>query len=122
MASLTTAGAVTLERVAQDGMRVRASAGASSFRRQETLETHLEAARAQVERLAKEREHPDPGVNQRERAARERAARKRVERVERPWTTCPKRRLPRNAKQTQAIAKRAKVSAPRVPPRTRRPG
>jgi len=30
---LMAAGAVTLERVAQDGMRVRASAGASSFRR-----------------------------------------------------------------------------------------
>ncbi len=38
VASLMAAGAVTLERVAQDGMRVRASAGASSFRRQETLE------------------------------------------------------------------------------------
>ncbi len=53
---MTAAGAVTLERVAQDGMRVRASAGASSFRRQETLEAHLEDARAQVERLAQERE------------------------------------------------------------------
>ena len=37
VASLTVAGAVTLERVAQGGMRVRASAGASSFRRKETL-------------------------------------------------------------------------------------
>ena len=66
-ASLMAAGAVTLERVAQDGMRVRASAGASSFRRQETLEKHLEEARAQVARLAQEREHPDPGVGQRGR-------------------------------------------------------
>ena len=69
VASLTAAGAVTLERVAQDGMRVRASAGASSFRRRETLEKHLEAAQAQVARLAQEREHPDPGVNRRSRAA-----------------------------------------------------
>ncbi len=74
VASLTAAGAVTLERVAQDGMRVRASAGASSFRRQETLEKHLEEARAQVARLAQEREHPDPGVSRREQQARERAA------------------------------------------------
>ena len=115
VASLTTAGAVTLERVAQDGMRVRASAGASSFRRQETLETHLEAARAQVERLAKEREHPDPGVNQRERAARERAARKRVERVEQALDYLPQAQAAKERQQqTQAIAKRAKVSAPRV--------
>ena len=113
VASLTTAGAVTLERVAQDGMR--ASAGASSFRRQETLETHLEAARAQVERLAKEREHPDPGVNQRERAARERAARKRVERVEQALDYLPQAQAAKERQQqTQAIAKRAKVSAPRV--------
>ena len=112
VASLTTAGAVTLERVAQDGMRVRvrASAGASSFRRQETLETHLEAARAQVERLAKEREHPDPGVNQRERAARERAARERVERVEQALDYLPQAQAAKERQQqTQAIAKRAKV-------------
>ena len=115
VASLTTAGAVTLERVAQDGMRVRASAGASSFRRQETLETHLEAARAQVERLAKERGHPDPGVNQRERAARERAARERVERVEQALDYLPQAQAAKERQQqTQAIAKRAKVSAPRV--------
>ena len=115
VASLTTAGAVTLERVAQDGMRVRASAGASSFRRQETLETHLEAARAQVERLAKEREHPDPGVNQRERAARERAARERVERVEQALDYLPQAQAAKERQQQiQAIAKRAKVSAPRV--------
>ena len=45
VASLSAAGAVTLERVAQDGMRVRASAGAASFRHQERLEKHLELAR-----------------------------------------------------------------------------
>jgi transposase len=49
VATLSAAGAVTLERVAQDGMRVRASAGAASFRRQERLEKHLELARQQVE-------------------------------------------------------------------------
>ena len=37
---------VDLERVAQDGMRVRASAGAASFRRQPTLEEALAEARA----------------------------------------------------------------------------
>ena len=79
VASLMAAGAVTLEKVAQDGMRVRASAGVSSFRRQKRLEECLKEARAQVERLAQEREHPDPGVSQRERTARERAALERVQ-------------------------------------------
>ena len=45
VASLMSAGAVKLKRVAQDGMRVRANAGAGSFRRKETLESCLEAAR-----------------------------------------------------------------------------
>lgn len=35
-------GLVTLKRVAQDGMRVRASAGAASFRREESLRACLE--------------------------------------------------------------------------------
>ena len=111
-ASLMAAGAVTLERVAQDGMRVRASAGASSFRRQETLEKHLEEARAQVARLAQEREHPDPGVGQRSRAARERAARERVEQALRylPQAQAAKERQ----QQTQTIARRAKVTQPRT--------
>ena len=106
------AGAVTLERVAQDGMRVRASAGASSFRRQETLENHLEEAGARVARLAKEREHPDPGVTRREQQARKRAARERVEQALEylPQAQAAKERQ----QQTQAIAKRAKVTPPRV--------
>ena len=82
VAALMAAGEVTLERVAQDGMRVRASAGAASYRRKDTLEACLTQARAQVERLAQERERPDPGVNKRRQRAQERAARERVERVE----------------------------------------
>jgi len=44
-------GLIDLDRVAQDGMRVRASAGAASFRRRQTLERLLEEARAEVQRL-----------------------------------------------------------------------
>ncbi len=117
VASLTKAGAVTLERVAQDGMRVRASAGASSFRRKDTLERHLKEARAQVERLAKEREHPDPGVSRRERGARERAARERMERVKMALDYLPQAQAAKERqKQTLATAQRAKVTEPRVSP------
>ena len=42
---------VDLNRVAQDGMRVRASAGAASFRRRGTLEECLQEAQTQVQRL-----------------------------------------------------------------------
>lgn len=76
---------VQLERVAQDGMRVRASAGKSSFRRQETLAKHLEDAREQVEQLRQEREQDEESASEggnRRQAARERAARERLERIE----------------------------------------
>ncbi len=115
VASLTAAGAVTLERVAQDGMRVRASAGASSFRRQETLEKHLEEARGQVARLAKEREHPDPGVTRREQGARERAARERAERVEQALELLPQAQAAKERQErTLATPKKARVTQPRV--------
>ena len=45
------AGVVKLKAVAQDGMRVRASAGAASFRREESLKDYLEAARHRVQTL-----------------------------------------------------------------------
>ena len=115
VASLTAAGAVTLDRVAQDGMRVRASAGASSFRRKETLKAHLKDARAQVKRLAKEREHPDPGVSRRERGARERAAREREERVKMALDYLPAAQAAKERQQqTLATPKRAKVTKPRT--------
>ncbi|MGH7288514.1 MAG: transposase, partial [Myxococcota bacterium] len=64
-----------------DGMRVRASAGAASFRRKKTLRRCLREARAQVEALRCELEE-DPGATERrQQAARERAARERAERV-----------------------------------------
>ena len=106
---------VELKEVAQDGVRVRASAGSGSFRRKERLEQHLEAARGQVRRLADQREHPDPGVSKRERAARERAARERLEGVERALEQMPDAQA---AKERQAKragkARRARLTEPRV--------
>lgn len=82
VAVLMDAGLVTLKRVAQDGVRVRASAGAASFRRRTSLEKCLEEAEAQVEALRKELEEDPGGTNRRQAAARERAAKERKERVE----------------------------------------
>ncbi len=73
---------VQLNQVAQDGVRVRTSAGAGSFRRRDRLGQFLAEAEAQVQRLAQEREHPEPGVSRREQAARQRAAEERAERVQ----------------------------------------
>lgn len=81
VATLMASGAVTMERVAQDGMRVRASAGAASFRRKKTLKRCLREARAQVERLRREVEEDPRATERRQRAAQERAAREREARV-----------------------------------------
>lgn len=83
VATLRHEGLVKIERVAQDGMKVRASAGASSFRRRKTLEEHLAEAERQVQALKEELE-ADPGAgNRRQRAARKRAARERQQRIQR---------------------------------------
>jgi hypothetical protein len=81
LAALAEAQIVNLDTLAQDGVKIRASAGTSSFRRAETLDGKLETAQAVVEELKREaQEHPEAS-NKRIRAARERAARERVERV-----------------------------------------
>ena len=81
VAALGGAGAISLERVAQDGMRVRADAGAASFRRQASLEEHLAQARELVQTLKTQAE-TDPGeANRRAQAAKLRAAREREEHI-----------------------------------------
>ncbi len=75
-------GLIELNRVAQDGMRVRASAGRSSFRRRPTLEDCLNEAEAQLEDLKREVDQDASAEDRRVKAARERAVRERVERVQ----------------------------------------
>jgi hypothetical protein len=89
IASLMAAGVVKLKQVAQDGIRVRASAGAGSFRRKEKLEGYLEAARAEVALLKAELE-ADPAAAERARdAARRRAAQEREARLEKALARLP---------------------------------
>jgi transposase len=71
-------GLVSLERVMHDGTRIKAYAGADSFRREDRLKEHLEAARKQVEAMGDPREE-EP---KRKRAAQERAVRERQQRLE----------------------------------------
>ena len=80
-AALIEAGVASLDRVAQDGVRVRASAGAASFRRHATLEACHRRAKTEVERLRRELD-ADPGAaSRREAAARRRAVEDRERRV-----------------------------------------
>jgi transposase len=80
---------VDLNRVAQDGLRVRASAGAASFRRRPTLEECLQEATDQVARLKEENDDDPSSPSRRHTAARERAARQRQERLEQALRRLP---------------------------------
>lgn len=89
VAVLIAEGLVDLNRVAQDGMRVRASAGAASFRRRPTLEEAYAEAQAQVDALRHELDE-DPGAeDRRQKKARERAARERAERIKQALERLP---------------------------------
>ena len=81
VAALAAAGAISLERVAQDGMRVRADAGAASFRREASLNEHLNEA-SELVRTLKAQAKADPGQGKRqEQAAQLRGARDREARI-----------------------------------------
>jgi len=82
VAALAAAGAISLERVAQDGMRVRADAGAASFRRQASLQEHLKEASELVQSI-KTQAQADPGQAKRQaHAAKLRAAQGREQRIQ----------------------------------------
>lgn len=81
VASLSVAGVINLDEVAQDGVRVRASAGASSFRRRKKLHKELKKAQRLVEQLRNEADDDPQASNRRIKAAEERAAREREARV-----------------------------------------
>lgn len=93
---------VSLDRTAHDGTRVRASAGAASFRREKTLQECL--AEAQTH-LAEVQQQAAP--NARTGAARQRAARERLERVQKALAELPK---VREAKRTTEDKAEARVS------------
>lgn len=77
-------GLVNLEQTAQDGVRIRSSAGASSFRRKETLEDCLRKAEQRVLQLKNQAETEEmEQLSARQQAAQQRHARERVERVKR---------------------------------------
>src|SRR3989442_5833794 len=74
VAALLEQDLVSMERVAQDGMKVRASAGAASFRRRPRLEQFRDEAQTQVEALKKELENDPTAGTRRQKAGRARGA------------------------------------------------
>lgn len=89
VAVLMAEGLVKLDRVAQDGMRVRASAGAASFRRGSTLKRCLKQAQDHIQRLRDELEQDPAATTRRQKAARDRAASDRLSRVQKALRRLP---------------------------------
>lgn len=81
IAALMADGSIEFAEVVQDGVRVRAGAGASSFRRRQSLHKYLKKAGRLVEYLKQEIDEDPDASNRRIKAAQERAAREREERV-----------------------------------------
>ena len=118
VASLSAAGLIDLDEIAQDGVKVRASAGAASFRRRKTIESELAKAQALLARLAKDLakdEDDDPGCLFRRRKARQAsAARDRVKRVEQALAALGEAEALRAKRETTGPRRRARRSlAPR---------
>ncbi len=75
-------GLVSVRRISQDGLRVRASAGAGSFHRRPTLEKCLAEAEAHLADLKKRQNSPEnQGVDEQDKGREAAAAADRLERV-----------------------------------------
>lgn len=103
IASLVDQEVVWVSRVSQDGVRVRVSAGASSFRREERLKELLQQAKQHVTELRRQVDSPEyAALTARQKAARQRAVEEKQQRLEQAIAQLPE------LKQKQAeAAKRA---------------
>ena len=110
IASLLDRRLVTLNVVAQDGLRVRAHAKASSLRRREKLAELHAQARAQVQALKRELAEDAGASSRRKQAAIERAAREREQRLAAALATMDKlqRKPPPEAKAPKPSKRRGR--------------
>ena len=123
LGSLMAAGLLKIRRVAQDGTRTRANAGASSFRRESTLlGRSLKEAEEQVAALKRELEEDPSASDARERAARERAARERHEAVKRAVDELPKVQAAHERTQKKRAREQARRRASKLRRKARKTG
>lgn len=100
-------GLVRLKRVAQDGVRVRANAGAASFRSAKGLRKCLDGAQEQVQQAKAMLDKDDPTRTDRMQQAQERAARDRVQRIKQAMQELKKLQA---SKATKEQAEKARAS------------
>lgn len=118
IAALVKKGLVQVRRITQDGLRVRASAGAASFRRDSTLSKLQEEAAEQVQHTRQLLDDParSAGLSAKKRKAKERAARERAERIQQAKALIPKlqERQERAAKRLSKKQRKEQQTQPRA--------
>ncbi len=115
IASLVDKQLVSVSRVSQDGVRVRVSAGADSFRREERLQKLLAQAKQHVEELRRQMENPESSavLSAKQEAARRRAAEEKQQRLEQAIAQLPELKQ----KQAEAAQKAGQWEAGAKDPR-----
>lgn len=106
IAILVKAGVVTLEEVAQDGLRVRASAGRGSFRRESTINELYTLAKDHIQKLKVELEADTNSCKKRQEASRKSGAQDRLDRLNKA-----KEEFQKYAEQVDEVRKRHKKKA-----------
>lgn len=118
IATLVSKGLVTVRRISQDGLRVRGSAGSSSFRRGSTLERLRPEASAHMKQMRELMDDPrkSAGLSAKQKAAKLRAARQREQRIEQAIALIPKlqKRQEQSAKRMSKNQRKQQQSEPRV--------
>jgi transposase len=109
LAVLIRGGLVTVTRIAQDGTRVRAGAGANSFKRRDTITRSLQQAQAHLEIITRQAERAEDATERR-RAAEARAAERKVDRLKQALEELAKV----EAAKAQQKAKPTKENPPRA--------
>jgi transposase len=109
LAVLIRGGLVTVSRIAQDGTRVRAGAGANSFKRRDTIERALQQAQAHLEIIQRQAERAEDATERR-RTAEERTAQRKVDRMKQALGELAKV----EAAKAQQKAKPTKTNPPRA--------
>ena len=102
-------GLISLERLAQDGVKVRAAAGAASFRRQGRLTAIREQMAERIEQLKSDLEGDAAASQRRKQAARLRAATEREERCRKALVRLRELEIEREVRQPQGGAKDRKA-------------
>ena len=114
LAVLIRGGIVVVSRIAQDGTRVRAGAGANSFKRRDTIERSLQQAQSHLEVIRKQAERAEDATERR-RASEARAAQRKVDRMKQALEELAKveaAKAQQKAKPTKSNPPRASVTDP----------